>query len=123
MDLVDLSKLDLDKLAGQLGGLLTDALAGRSPLLQSLVADGQAAVAPILQGAEGDLREFGLIIAGDFVAAKASGDLEWQASLRAQVRTLGERTRVRVDLARWTFAEHLLEVLFRAVTAALGAVK
>jgi hypothetical protein len=122
MDL-DLSKIDLERLKGSLGQLLTDALAGRSPLLQSLVAEGQAAVKPIIEGAERDLREFGLEIAGDMVVAKATGNEAWIAELRAQIRAIGERTRVRVDVARWAFAENLFEVLFRAAAAAVGAVK
>lgn len=120
---LDLQSIDWRALASHLGDTAADALAGRSSLVASLIKEGEADAAPVVTGAFEDIRMFGFLVAQDMVIAHATGDEAWQRELGDQIKALAERTRVRVDVARWQFVERVFTMLFRAAVGALGALK
>lgn len=79
-------------------------------------------VQDLVEGAEEDLRTFGLAIARNTVLAIVSRDEEWLSELRGQAQGLLEINRIRVSNESRELVLRILESLVRmAMQAALGA--
>lgn len=84
-----------------------DALQGR---LASTIVEG---LRGLVDGAEEDLRTFGLYIATDLVNAIRRNDAAWEAEVRAQARVLLEVSRLRAVNANHAILMQVLHALVR----------
>ena len=101
---MDLSKLDLDRLKGD----LTDAL-----------SDG---LSDLVDGAKEDIKAFAKDISRDMLEAHLTGETEVKAQLMAQLKVLAEINRVRVENHAWIVVRKVVETAFRAAAAGAFAV-
>jgi hypothetical protein len=101
---IDLSKIDLNKLQGDVSGILQGALDG------------------VVEGAKEDLKDYAAAIAKDMLQAQLAGNDEVKAQLLDQLKVLAEINRIRVEAHAWVVVEKVVKVLFSAITAGALAV-
>lgn len=86
-------------------------------LAKDLAPQIEDAVKPYLQSEQDDLKSYATLVARNM--ARAIGGKGSVDEVKAQVRLLGEITRIRAQEAEWAAAERVLTIIFQA--AATGA--
>jgi len=74
-------------------------------------------LAPLLEGAAQDLKDYGLVIGRDMVLALHLGDAAWSTELKAQAKALLEVYRIRAEERSWQAAEKVLGIIFKTAFA------
>lgn len=99
---LDLSRLDLERLKGDVAPLLAEALEG------------------LVHGAKADVEAYAKQITDELLAATLTGDREAEAQLLDQLKLLAEINRLRVENHALTVVGRVTRMVFKAATA--GAV-
>jgi len=74
----------------------------------------------VLEGAEGDLREWGEAIVKDLVVALQSGDDDLRRELVAQSRAVAELSRLRAVNGQWALLERVVDVVMHTAMRVLS---
>lgn len=83
-------------------------------------AEGLSLLKGYFEGAKDDLKSFGMAIGADLVHAVRSGDEEWRAELMAQIKTVAEIQRVRLNGISWELATSILFTIAKVAVKAIG---
>lgn len=101
---MDLNKLDLDRLKGDMTAALSDGLAD------------------LVEGTAEDLQAYSSAISQDLLLAGIAGDSDMQGQLLDQLKLLAELNRIRVENHAWVVVEKVVRVALRGVLAGAASV-
>lgn len=100
---IDIEKLALHKLKGEVGDLLGETFQ------------------EVLEGAKDDLKKFGKAIAEGLLEASLGGDEDREDQLLDQLKVLAEINRIRLEGHAWVTAKAVVKMVFKAVVVGIKA--